>query len=331
MKVYRHTQLGDMDTLQVRQEALPEVGAGQVLVRVKASSLNFRDIIIAQGHYPFGIVENHVPLSDGAGEIEEVGQGVHRFNVGDRVISTFFPNWFGGRIPAHREQYQKEHDGWLTEYLVINAEALSPVPDHLTFEEVSTLPCAALTAWSAVSGVGPGDTVLTLGTGGVSIFALQFAKALGARVISTTSSDDKFEKLTALGADALINYKDTPDWHQVVRDLTGGLGADRIVEVGGPATIAESVRSIREGGQVSIVGALGTDGETIDVMKLFFSQATYKVISVGNRSDLEEMNRVVSAHKIRPVIDSVFDFDNARAAFDQLSNRNVFGKVIIHN
>ncbi len=331
MKVYRHTQLGDMSTLNVREEAFPSVGYGQVLVRVQASSLNFRDIIIAQGHYPFGIVENHVPLSDGAGVIEAVGDGVRRFAAGDRVMSGFFPNWFGGRIPAHREQYQKEHDGWLTEYLVISAEALTSIPDHLTFEEAAALPCAALTAWSAVSGVGPGDTVLTLGTGGVSIFAIQFAKALGARVISTTSSNDKFDKLTALGADELINYKEKPDWHKAVRELTAGLGADRIVEVGGPATIAESVRSIREGGQVSIVGALGMEGEAIDIMKLFFSQATYKVISVGNRSDLEEMNRAVAAHHLRPVIDSVFSFEDARSAFDRLSNRNVFGKVVIRN
>lgn len=331
MKVYRHTQLGDMSTLKVREEALPTVGSGQVLVRVQASSLNFRDIIIAQGHYPFGIVENHVPLSDGAGVIEAIGDGVRRFSVGDRVMSSFFPNWFGGRIPAHREQYQMEQDGWLTKYLVINAEALTSIPDHLTFEEAAALPCAALTAWSAVSGVGPGDTVLTLGTGGVSIFAIQFAKALGARVISTTSSNDKFENLTALGADALINYKEKPDWHKAVRELTGGLGADRIVEVGGPATIAESVRSIREGGQVSIVGALGMEGEAIDIMKLFFSQATYKVISVGNRYDLEEMNRAVAAHQIRPVIDSVFAFEDAHSAYERLGSRNVFGKVVIRN
>ncbi|KAA3499200.1 NAD(P)-dependent alcohol dehydrogenase [Agrobacterium tumefaciens] len=331
MKVYRHTKLGDMSTLKVREEAPPQVGTGQVLVRVQASSLNFRDIIIAQGHYPFGIVENHVPLSDGAGFIEVVGAGVRRFSVGDRVTSSFFPNWFGGRIPAHREQYQMEQDGWLTQYVLIEAEALTTVPDHLTFEEAAALPCAALTAWSAVSGVAPGDTVLTLGTGGVSLFAIQFAKALGARVIATTSSNDKFDKLTALGADALINYRDTPDWHNVVRDLTGGLGADRIVEVGGPATIAESVRSVREGGQVSIVGALGMEGEAIDIMKLFFSQATYKVISVGNRSDLEEMNRVVAAHQIRPVIDSVFGFDDALSAYDRLASRNVFGKVVIRN
>ncbi|KQT01670.1 alcohol dehydrogenase [Rhizobium sp. Leaf391] len=331
MRVYRHTQLGDMDTLKIHHEALPEVGAGQVLVRVQASSLNFRDIIIAQGHYPFGIVENHVPLSDGAGVIEATGDGVRRFAVGDRVMSNFFPNWFGGRIPPHREQYQAEQDGWLTEYRLIGAEALTTVPDHLTFEEASALPCAALTAWSAVLGVGPGDTVLTLGTGGVSLSAIQFAKALGARVIATTSSGDKFEKLTGLGADALINYRETPDWHKAVRDLTGGLGADRIVEVGGPATIAQSVRSIREGGQVSIVGALGLEGEAIDIMKLFFSQATYKVISVGSRSDLEEMNRAVAAHKIRPVIDSVFAFEDAQSAYKRLASRSVFGKVVIRN
>ncbi|WP_027685611.1 zinc-dependent alcohol dehydrogenase family protein [Rhizobium leguminosarum] len=331
MKVYRQAQLGNMDSLKVREEAPPKAGAGQVLVRVKASSLNFRDIIIAQGHYPFGVVENHVPLSDGAGVIEAVGEGVRRFAVGDRVMSSFFPNWFGGRIPSHRDQYQKEQDGWLSEYLLISAEALTFIPDHLSFDEAATLPCAALTAWSALSGVGPGDTVLTLGTGGVSIFAIQFAKALGAQVVATTSSASKFERLTALGADALINYSDTPDWHRVVRELTGGLGADRIVEVGGPATIAQSVRSIREGGQVSIVGALGMDGEAIDVMKLFFSQATYKVVSVGNRSDLEDMNRAVSAHKIRPVIDSHFGFDEARAAYDRLSSRNVFGKIVIRN
>lgn len=226
MKVYRFDTFGSLDGLRLHEEAIPEVGPGQVLVRARASSLNFRDLLIANNAYPFGAVEGRIPNSDGAGEIEAVGEGVSRFKVGDRVLTTFFPNWLGGRIPVKREHYMGEHDGWLAEYRVVNAEILSLLPDHLSFEEGSTLPCAALTAWQALAGVGPGDTVLTLGTGGVSIFAVQIAKLLGARVIATTSSNDKFDRLKQLGADELINYKDTPEWSGAVRDLTGGVGAE---------------------------------------------------------------------------------------------------------
>lgn len=331
MQVYRIDEFGSLDGLRMRKENAPEVGPGQVLVRVRASSLNFRDLLIVQGLLPYGPVAGRVPNSDGAGEIEAVGERVRRFKVGDRVINTFFPNWFGGRKPRHREQYMVEHDGWLTEYQVASAEALSLLPDHLSFEEASTLPCAAVTAWSALSGVGPGDTVVTLGTGGVSIFAIQLAKILGARVIATTSTNDKFDKLRQIGADELINYKETPEWGQAVRDLTGGAGADRIVEVGGPATIAQSVHAVTDGGQVSLVGALGNMGGEIGVMKLFFSQATYRAIGVGSRGDLEEMNRAISLHKLHPVIDRVFDFGEARAAYEHLASRNVFGKVVIRH
>ena len=332
MKSYRIDELGSLDGLRPHEDDVPRIGRGQVLVRVRASSLNFRDLMIVRGLYPFGPVTGRIAGSDGAGEIEAVGEGVTRFKVGDRVISNFFPNWIGGPLPANLEHHQIQHEGYLTEYRAIDAELLAAMPDHLTFEEASTLPCAALTAWSALSGVEPGDTVLTLGTGGVSIFAVQLAKAFGARVIATTSSTDKFEKLKALGADDLIDYKDTPEWHQAVRDLTDGRGVDRIVEVGGPATIARSIKAVAQGGQVSLVGMLGgMEGGEIDIMQLFFSQATYRPIAVGSRSDLEAMNRTIANRKIKPVIDRVFAFDEVPAALQHLDGRNVFGKVVIRH
>jgi NADPH:quinone reductase-like Zn-dependent oxidoreductase len=222
--------------------------------------------------------------------------------VGDRVIDSFYPTWFGGRRPRAYDFYGTERDGWLTEYKAVDAEALAFAPAHLSFAEAATLPCAGVTAWSALAGVGPGDTVLTQGTGGVSLFAVQLAKILGARVIATTSNPEKATRLKALGADSVIDYVATPEWADAVRRLTEGRGADRIVEVGGPGTLAQSIKAVAYGGHVSIVGALSAGPEaptSIDFMNVFMSQATYRCIGTGSRSDLEELCRAVTRRRQR--------------------------------
>ncbi|MBY6346232.1 NAD(P)-dependent alcohol dehydrogenase [Providencia rettgeri] len=331
MNSYRFTQYGRLDYLHLVHEPIPEPGPGQVRVQIQATSLNFRDLLMMKGTLHYGTRQGAIPLSDASGVIDAIGPEVHRFKVGDRVINSFFPNWFGGPAYAGREQYGIEHDGWLTQYKVVQAEALSPMPAHLSFEEAATLPCAALTAWSALKGIHAGDTVLTQGAGGVSIFAIQLAKAMGARVIASTSSDDKLNKLRHLGADKVFNYKDEPEWSQLVHDYTNGKGVDRIVDVGGPVTIAQSIKAIAVGGQVSLVGSLGTSKQPLDVMDLVFSQASYKAIGVGSRSDLEMMNRLISQHHIHPVIDRVFAFANAHDAYRYLQQRHRFGKTVIHH
>src|SRR6202158_6260595 len=212
MRVYQLDRPGSVDGLVLTERSVPSPAVGEVLVRVRASSLNFRDLMIINGQYPMPVPPGRVPLSDGAGEGVAVGAGVTRFKVGDRVINSFFPNWFGGSFKAMPEQYVVDHDGWLTEYKAVSAEALAGMPKHLTFEEAATLPCVAVTAWSALSGVRAGETVLTQGAGGVSLFALQLAKALGARVIATTSNPQKAARLRALGADEVIDSRAAPDW-----------------------------------------------------------------------------------------------------------------------
>ena len=328
MRAYRLRELS-MDGLKLDEEDMPSPGSGEVLVKVKASSLNFRDFVILNGWFPMPIAPGRIPLSDGAGEIVALGDGVRRFAVGDRVVNAFYPNWFGGTFNTMPDQYVTEQDGWLSEYRVVNAEALSRLPDHLSFEEGATLPCAATTAWAALADIGSGATVLTQGTGGVSLFAVQFAKAAGARVIATTSSAAKAERLKALGADEVIDYVANPEWGETARALTGGVGIDRIVEVSGPATIAQSIKAIRLGGQISLIGILGGHDGGVDYMSMFTSFARFEPIAVGSRRDLEDMIRAIDLHKIKPVIDSQFSFDDARSAFDKLAQRQLFGKVVV--
>ena len=331
MRAYQIEQFGSLDGLVLAERDIPTPGTGEVLVRVHASSLNFRDMMILSGGYPAPVPAGRAPLSDGAGEVVAVGAGVTRFKVGDRAINAFFPNWFGGSFNAMPEQYVVDHDGWLTEYKVIGAEALASMPKHLTFEEGATQPCAAVTAWSALSGVGAGETVLTQGTGGVSLFAVQLAKAFGARVIATTSSPEKARRLRALGADEVLDYRATPDWGDRVRALTGGRGVDRVVEVGGPDTLAQSVKTIAYGGQISLVGVLAGVEGGIPFMTMFMSQATFKPIVVGSRRDLEDLCRAMEQHEIRPVIDSVYSFDDAKAGWSHFADRQLFGKVVIRH
>ena len=260
---------------------------------------------------------------------------MRRFSVGDRVISTFHPRWFGGPPPptAGTETYGSAQDGWLTEYKVVSQEALIHLPDSLSFFEGATLPCAATTAWTALSGSAPiraGDTVLTLGSGGVSVFALQLAKAVGAAVIATTSNGRKAERLQALGASHTINYNEFPDWGERVKaGVTGGVGVDRVIEVGGPATISQSLHAVRRGGEVVLVGYLTQAGAGIDYFQLKASTATTRAVGVGNRVAAEEVARAISATGVRPVIDSVYSFADARAAFAHIESQEHFGKVVI--
>ena len=334
MQSYRLERFGNLDGLVPVTESVPEPAAGEVLVRVKASALNFRDHAILMGWSPFPVAAGRIPLSDAAGEVVAVGAGVARFKAGDRVIDSFYPAWFGGRRPLASDFYGTERDGWLTEYKAVSAEALVLAPPHLSFAEAATLPCAGVTAWSALSGVGPGDTVLTQGTGGVSLFALQFAKMLGARVIATTSSAMKVGQLKALGADSVIDYAATPEWADAARALTDGHGVDRVVEVGGPGTLAQSIKAVAYGGHVSIVGALAAGPDApkgMDFMNVFMSRATYRCIGVGSRADLEELCRAISARQLRPVIDRAFSLADTPAAWTHFAGRRLFGKVVINH
>jgi len=328
MKSYRLDSFSGIEALTLHEEPRPEVGRGQVRVRVRASSLNYRDLVLAEGTYP--AKQRTIPHSDAAGEVEAVGADVRRFKVGDRVMNYFYANWVGGVRRHVPEQYMAEHDGWLAEYRVVDAEALVAMPAHLSFEEAAALPCAGVTAWNAVAGVRPGHTVVTQGTGGVSVFALQFAKLLGGRVIVTTSTREKRARLRELGADEVIDSAATPDWASVVRELTDGYGADRIINLGGASSLEQSIAAIAQRGQVSLVGALGPGGP-VDFFKLFWSQATYETIGVGSRSDTEEMNRAIAAKQLRPVLDRVFEFHEAKAAWQYFAKRKVFGKVVVRH
>src|SRR5712671_1049646 len=331
MHLYRLETIGSLDGLVAREEAAPVPSAGEVLVRVKASALNFRDLAILLGTSPFPVRSGVVPISDAAGEVEVVGPGVSTLKMGDRVVSRFLPTWYGGPRTPNPDTYGSDRDGWLTEYKVVPAEALSLAPPSLTFEEAASLPCAAVTAWSALAGVRAGDTVLTQGSGGVSLFALQLAKLLGAGVIATTSSVRNGQRLKEVGADAVVDYVENPQWAEAVRALTAGRGVDRVVEVGGPGTLAQSLEAVTYGGEIALVGALAESNASLDFMSLFMSQATLRCISVGSRIDVEAMERAVDAHAMHPVIDSMFPFAEARSAFTHYAGRNVFGKIVIRH
>ncbi|MER7999140.1 NAD(P)-dependent alcohol dehydrogenase [Streptomyces sp. NPDC095613] len=305
---------------------VPDPSAGEVLVKVRATSLNARDRLIVSDSYSVD-VRGRVPLSDGAGVVEAVGDGVSRFRVGDRVVGTFHPTWLYGPFPGWGGLRGTQRDGWLSDHVVLDQQSLVPVPDQLSFEEAATLPCAALTAWSAVAGVGPGDILLVQGSGGVSVFALQFARLAGARVVATTSDDDKAERLRALGAVDIVNYKETPQWGARVRELTDG-GAGRVLEIGGAGTLPQSIEAVAYGGQIALVGNLAS-GNDMDVTHFFRRAATLRSISVGSRSDFEQMNEALGRSRLRPVIDRVFPFNQASEAFAHFERGPRFGKVVI--
>jgi NADPH:quinone reductase-like Zn-dependent oxidoreductase len=330
MKIYRLQKIGSIEGLELCEEPKPQPGPGEVLVHIRATSLNFRDLTIVNGLSPFPLEAGRVQLSDAAGVVEAVGSGVTRFAVGDRVANNFMPGWYAGPFRQFAPQYGSQIDGWMAEYRVIDQNELVGISNSINFADAATLPCAAVTGWNAVAGVGPQHRVLTQGTGGVSLFALQFAKARGAEVIATTSSNEKAERLRALGADHVINYAENPNWGEQAKALTGGRGVDRVVEVGGPGTFAQSLKAIALSGQVSMVGVLA-NGEMPGYLDMFLTFARFQTISTGNRQDLEDVIAAVARQSIRPVIDSRFTFDDGKAAFEHFGKRNVFGKVVITN
>jgi NADPH:quinone reductase-like Zn-dependent oxidoreductase len=325
-----------MDGLVQTELAQPVAGPGQILVAMKAASLNFRDLAVPLGRYIGGPVpQDVVALSDGAGEVVAVGSGVSRFKPGDRVAGTFFRDCIDG-LPnplATPALGAITCDGVLAEYVVFAEQNAVQVPANLSYAEAATLPCAGLTAWHALMEAGrpvrAGDTVLLLGTGGVSLQALLLAKAAGARVILTSSSDAKLERARALGADLLINYTQHPDWDEEVLRLTDGRGVDCVVEVGGVGTLARSMRSLALGGKIGLIGVLTREGDT-NPHTLMLKQASLHGIFVGNRSMFERLNRAVEANDLHPVIDRVFAFEEAPAAYAWLKGQNHFGKLVIN-
>lgn len=332
MKRYVLTAAG-IDGLKIENVAEPgRPGHGQVLVKMRAASLNFRDLMVTSGIYGMD-VPNQVILSDGAGEVVAVGDGVSRVKSGDRVALTFHIDWIGGQLtPAHNVGGRggAGNDGALQEYALVSQNEVTILPAHLSFEEGATLPCAAVTAWTALSAYGatrPGDVVLTQGTGGVSLFAVQLAKLFGARVIATSSSTEKLERLKALGADEVIDYTKTPDWHLAVLEMTGGNGADVVVDVGGKGTLQKSLMSARQGGRISVVGLLAGMPEI--GAEILLRYLTVQGSRVGSLEHFEQMNRAIGFHQLRPVIDRVFAFDDAPAALKHLQAQKHVGKVVI--
>jgi NADPH:quinone reductase-like Zn-dependent oxidoreductase len=334
MKTYEIADPKGIDSLKLVDRPTPKPGAAEVLMRVRATSLNYRDLVTLKGGaVTRGIRLPLVPLSDGAGDVVEVGSKATRFKPGDRVVASFFQNWIAGPIhsSAFRSALGGAIDGMLSEYVLLNEEGLVRIPDYMSFEEAATLPCAALTSWNALVSAArltAGETVLVLGTGGVSIFALQFARMHGARVIATSSSDAKLVRLRELGAFGVINYKTTPDWDARVLEITGGGGADHIIEVGGAGSLPKSIRAVKLGGRISLIGLLAGGGQ-IDPMPMLLKGVTLQGIYVGSRAMFEEMNRAMEINDVHPVIDRVFPFTEARDAYHYLESGAHFGKVCI--
>jgi len=340
MKSYHINKGAGLAGLTIREHDVPAPGPREVLVRVRASSLSFRELLILiLGYYPLPIRPDVVPVAEGAGEIVAIGSNVTRVQVGERVAGAAFPYWMDGPFAwDSAAQLGGSLDGMLTEYAVLPEEGVAHIPEHLSFEEAAALPLVGVTAWNALTGGRPlqaGDTVLTLGSGGVSLCALQFAKLFGARVIATTSSEEKAERLKALGADDVVNYRTTPDWHVAVRELTGGRGIDQVVEVGGPGTIEQSIKSTRFSGEISLIGSLARDVSTSELPALGVLRAaiagvvTLRSIAAGNRAQFLAMNRAIATHRLKPVIDRVFPFEDAHAAYRYYEDGQHFGKVII--
>jgi NADPH:quinone reductase-like Zn-dependent oxidoreductase len=312
------------------ERARPVPAPGEVLVRIRATSLNYRDLLIGKAPRSAPLV----PLCDGAGEVVEVGVGVSGVKVGDRVAGTYFQDWVSGPVTKNifRTVLGQTIDGVLAEYVVLKEHGVVRIPEHLSFEEEATLPCAGLTAWQALVTEGrikAGDTVVVMGTGGVSIFALQFALLCGAKVIATTGSDSKMERLKSMGASAVINYKTTPEWDKQVLELTGGAGADHVVEVGGAGTLPRSLRAVRHGGFISLIGVLGGAGEKFSPGNIILKGVRLQGIFVGSKEMFEDMNRAIALNRMRPVVDRTYQFEEAAQALAFVESGQHFGKVCI--
>ena len=333
MRAYQFSKRTSFDDMSIVELPKPKPGRRQVLVKVAACSLNFRDLAIAVGTYRMPVLDKLIPLSDGAGEVVEVGADVTRVKAGDRVAGCFFQGWVAGPISAERVQRALggSAQGMLAEYVVLDDDGVVRLPDHLSLDDGATLPCAAVTAWQALAVHGslkPGETVLVQGTGGVSIFALQFAQMMGGQVIATSSSDEKLARAKKLGAIHGINYKARPDWDKAVLEFTNGRGVDHVVEVGGAGTLERTLGVVCLGGRISVIGVL-TGSAQINPNFILGKRASVQGMSVGSTDMFEAMNRAMAAASLKPVIDKVFPFDQAREAFRYLESGAHFGKVVI--
>jgi NADPH:quinone reductase-like Zn-dependent oxidoreductase len=323
-----------VDSLEFVERPTPSPHPGEVVVKVRAVSFNYRDLMIVRGQYNPKMKLPRIPCSDGAGEVSAVGEGVTAWKPGDRVAGIFMQNWLDGPLtPAKaRGALGGDIDGMLAEYAVLRQTGLVRLPEHLSFQEAATLPCAAVTAWNAL-GAGnlrPGSTVLIQGTGGVSIFALQFARLQGARVLGISSSQDKLERACALGLDAGLNYLETPAWERWVLDETGGEGVDLVVEVGGAATLPRSIQALRIGGVIAQVGVLSgsADAVPIPIASILHKQARIQGIYVGSRRDFEQMNKAIALAQLRPVGEN-FPWTQAGAALARMDEGSHFGKLVL--
>jgi NADPH:quinone reductase-like Zn-dependent oxidoreductase len=332
MRAYQINKFGT-DELSVSEINRPVPTADQALVRLHAASLNYRDLMMVEGSYNPKLRLPLVPFSDGAGEVVEIGADVTRWKVGDRVCPIFMQGWIDGEL-----DYQKSKtalggdlDGCLREYGAFHEDGLVKIPEHLSFEEAACLPCAGVTAWNALmnsGGLKKGDTVLCQGTGGVSLFALQLAKAAGAQVLITSSSNEKLERAKQLGADQLINYREREDWDTVALEMTDKRGVDHVIEVGGAGTLQRSMRAVKMAGHIAVIGVVAGKGEFSNV-PIFMKALRLIGVFVGSRAMFEEMNRTIENHGIRPVVDRTFGFDQVREAFELMKSGQHFGKVVV--
>jgi NADPH:quinone reductase-like Zn-dependent oxidoreductase len=323
---------GQWSGLRSQDRPDPVAGPGEVLVSMRAASLNYRDLMIIDGRYRVQGKDGMVPLSDGAGEVVAVGPGVTRFAAGTRVMSVFFPRWHGGRPTASvlADQPGSTRDGVLAELVVFPEAGLVPIPDQLSYEEAATLPCAGVTSWAALQGllpVAPGHRVLALGSGGVSMFALQFAKLAGAEVIVTTSSEEKAVRLKAYGADHIVNYRAQPDWHRAVRQIAPE-GVDHVIENGGIGSLSRSIRACATGGVINLIGVL-SEPEDFDHTPLIWSICDIRRVTVGSTADVLAMLRAIDYAKLRPVLDQVFELNQTAEAFEHFAAQRHIGKVVI--
>jgi NADPH:quinone reductase-like Zn-dependent oxidoreductase len=334
MNAWEITSAGGIDALEMNQRPTQQPGSGQVLVKIGASSINYRDLSTIRNPEARNLPYPTVPNSDGAGVVTAVGDNVTGISEGDRVMGCFFQDWDAGGISpaAMSSALGGAIDGVLAEEVVLNATAVVPVPDHLSLEEASTLPCAGLTAWHALTADVPveeGETVLLLGTGGVSVFAQQFCNVLGAKTIVTSSSDEKLARITKMGAGQTINYANTPDWGKTVLEMTDGRGVDRVVEVGGPGTLQKSISAVRVGGRIQLIGVLTDPAGMIMPIDIMRKSITIKGIYVGPRQMFRDMAACITEHQLHPVIDKVFDFADAPAAYHAMAAAGHFGKIVI--
>jgi len=333
MKVFEVRDNFGIDNLVLAERPQPMPGHGQILVKVRAVSLNYRDLMVVKGIYNPKLPLPLIPFSDGAGDVVAAGDGVSRVRVGDRVAGIFMQTWLGGEVTESkaRSALGGGIDGMLAEYVVLYEDGVVHIPAHLSYEEAATLPCAAVTAWHAVieKGLKLGGSVLVLGTGGVSLFALQFARLAGAKVIITSSSDEKLTRAQQLGAEECINYKKVPEWDQRVRELTGGTGVDLVVEVGGAGTLPQSLKAVRTGGRISLIGVLTGNTGNINPLPIVMKNIRVEGIFVGSREMFESMNRAINLHQLHPVVDRIFSFEETGQALRHMESGAHFGKICI--